>query len=264
MPWFTVAVLPLPFWLTVDMLSAEAWVTVAVLAVPFWVTHESLPIADWVTVAEWPVPDCWSMLEELPRPLWLTSAVLDDAWHRFGRPLALTNVHLAGTRDNQMRWLCDAWSAAAEARLAGLDVRAVTIADVFGDVALLTGASSEDLVRYEPGAYDIRADVPRPTALSSTARELSEGRVPEHPVLASDGFWSTSSLATNAAKPARPLLTSFEKNRRGKYHRALEEHVFLAHASTRFTWCARIVRAWAYWLRDLATRYECGGRHQRS
>jgi len=136
-------------------------------------------------------------------------AVLDDAWRRFRRPLALTDVHLGGPREAQMRWLWDAWCAAAEARVAGVDVRAVTVSAAFGSV-VPHGPPNEDLARYEAGAYDVRANVPRPTALASTARELAEGRTPDHPLLATRGFWSAPASVSRVAltKLARPLLVA--------------------------------------------------------
>ena len=42
---------------------------------------------------------------------------------------------------------------------------------------------------YEPGAFDLRAPEPRPTALASMARELGAGQNPSHPVLDMPGWW---------------------------------------------------------------------------
>ena len=43
--------------------------------------------------------------------------------------------------------------------------------------------------------FDVRGDVPRPTALAGVVRALAEGRAPDHPVIAGDGWWQ------NAARP---------------------------------------------------------------
>jgi len=128
-------------------------------------------------------------------------AVLEDVWRRYKRPLAFTQTHLGGTREAQMRWLYDAWCAAVDGRVAGLDVRGVTVSAVFGELHR-HGSADDD--RYEPGAWDVRARVPRATAIVGLARELAAGTTPSHPLLASPGFWRTRS--DDSAKGQRPLL----------------------------------------------------------
>ena len=113
---------------------------------------------------------------------------LGDAWARFGRPIALTEVHLGGTRDEQMRWLAEAWDAARAARARGVPVLAVTAWSAFGAVdwdSLLTRRRGH----YEPGLFDVRGPVPRPTALATLARTLARGETPRHAALASRGWW---------------------------------------------------------------------------
>jgi dTDP-4-dehydrorhamnose reductase len=117
---------------------------------------------------------------------------LREAWDRYALPLAITEVHMGCTREEQMRWLQQAWDAARQAREEGIDVRAVTVWAAFGTVdwnSLLTRAERN----YEPGLWDARSDPPRLTALGQLARQL--GRAPSqdaeapHPVLAGTGWW---------------------------------------------------------------------------
>src|SRR5919202_793144 len=78
------------------------------------------------------------------------------------------------TREEQMRWLHEAWTAALEVRAEGVDVRAVAVWSLLGCYdwsSLLTCEES----RYEPGAFDLRAPAPRPTALAGMMRELAAG-----------------------------------------------------------------------------------------
>ena len=92
------------------------------------------------------------------------------------------------TREEQMRWLLDVWHAAQGARQDGADVRAITVWALLGSYdwdSLVTRPAG----RYEPGVFDVRGPSPRPTALSHVVRELCAGRVPDHPVLASPGWW---------------------------------------------------------------------------
>jgi dTDP-4-dehydrorhamnose reductase len=111
-----------------------------------------------------------------------------DAWQRYRLPVALTEVHLGCTREEQARWLLEAWEAAQAARADGADVVAVT------PWALLGSYDWDSLVteprgHYEPGAFDVRSRVPRPTALAPLIRGLARGEVPAGPWLARPGWW---------------------------------------------------------------------------
>jgi dTDP-4-dehydrorhamnose reductase len=115
-------------------------------------------------------------------------ARLREAWERYRLPLALTEVHLGCTREEQLRWLHQAWQAALRMREAGADVRAVTAWAAFGTFdwdSLVTRHHG----RYEPGLWDVRGAVPRPTALARLAGELARGESASHPVLAGKGWW---------------------------------------------------------------------------
>jgi dTDP-4-dehydrorhamnose reductase len=109
-------------------------------------------------------------------------------WARYRRPLAITEVHMGATREQQLRWLDEAWQAALRARAEGVDVRAVTIWALLGSLdwnRLVVRADGF----YETGAFDLRSATPRPTALAAMARALALGRPYEHPVLSWPGWW---------------------------------------------------------------------------
>lgn len=110
------------------------------------------------------------------------------AWHRYGVPVAFGEVHLGCTREEQLRWLVEAWQACLDARAQGAQVRALTLWSLLGayDWNRLV---VEDKGVYEPGVYDVRGPEPRETALAWMARELAAGAVPHHPALAAAGFW---------------------------------------------------------------------------
>jgi dTDP-4-dehydrorhamnose reductase len=115
--------------------------------------------------------------------------LLQAAWERYRLPLAITEAHLGGTRDEQLRWLVDIYNAASRARGAGVDVRAVTAWSTFGCYDWHILVTREDGC-YEPGLYDIRGPSPRPTALARAVRALAAGTRPDHPVLAAPGAWA--------------------------------------------------------------------------
>ncbi|MBK0390987.1 family 1 glycosylhydrolase [Ramlibacter algicola] len=117
------------------------------------------------------------------------AARLREACERYERPVAITEVHLGCTREEQLRWLHQAWQSAQKLRGEGLDVRAVTVWAAYGTFdwdSLVTREQGH----YEPGLWDIRGGgTPRPTALAHLAADLGHGREPKHPVLAGPGWW---------------------------------------------------------------------------
>jgi dTDP-4-dehydrorhamnose reductase len=147
------------------------------------------------------------------------SGLLHEAWVRYHLPIAITECHIGCTREEQMRWLHEVWHAAMRARSSGVDVRAIT------SWALLGSHDWNSLVTcetdyYEPGVFDVRGPVPRPTALASMVRALAtEGRY-EHPVLATPGWWNRarSPLATSldARASALPILIIENDERHGR------------------------------------------------
>src|SRR3546814_4935035 len=50
-----------------------------------------------------------------------------EVWKRYAIPLAITEVHLGCTREEQVRWLLEVWQAAKSVRQDGVDLRAVTL-----------------------------------------------------------------------------------------------------------------------------------------
>nr|WP_297355974.1 family 1 glycosylhydrolase [uncultured Caldimonas sp.] len=115
-------------------------------------------------------------------------ARLAETWQRYRAPMAITEVHLGCTREEQMRWLMEAWQAARAVRAEGVDVRAITAWAAFGS-SDWDSLLREQRGHYEPGLWDVRAPEPRPTALASMVRELAHGVAPTHPVLAAPGWW---------------------------------------------------------------------------
>ncbi|AEG91581.1 family 1 glycosylhydrolase [Ramlibacter tataouinensis] len=123
-------------------------------------------------------------------------ARLREAWERYRLPMAVTEVHLGCSREEQLRWLHQTWACAQALREEGLDLRAVTVWAAFGTYdwdSLVT----RDAGHYEPGLWDVSAGpaadgtpaTPRPTALARLARQLAAGQAPDSPVLAGPGWW---------------------------------------------------------------------------
>jgi dTDP-4-dehydrorhamnose reductase len=115
-------------------------------------------------------------------------ALMKETWERYGLPLAVTEVHLGCTREEQLRWLKEVWDGAVSLRDEGVDVRAVTAWSLLGAYdwnSLVTRAEGY----YEPGVFDLRGPRPRPTAIARMIRDLATGQLPDHPVLDTPGWW---------------------------------------------------------------------------
>lgn len=119
-------------------------------------------------------------------------SLLMEAWERYEIPVAITEVHLGGPVDEQIRWVAAAWNGAMRARRRGAECCALTI------WALLGSYYWNELVRtenghYEPGVFDVRDGAVRPTQLAGIVQQLAEGRQPMHPALAEPGWWESES-----------------------------------------------------------------------
>ena len=140
-------------------------------------------------------------------------ARLREVLERYGRPVAVTEAHHGCSREEQLRWLAEVWTAASELKAEGSDVRAVTVWSLAGAVdwnSLLVARNGA----YEPGAFDVRSPVPRRTALGRAVTSLVETGRLEHPVLG-PGWWrreerlyrpSARGRVSSVEPAARPIL----------------------------------------------------------
>src|SRR5439155_15412267 len=115
----------------------------------------------------------------LPAPGGLEGA-LEEAWTRYGLPLAVTESHNGCTREEQVRWVREAWDTARRLRGRGVEVQAITAWALLGTFdwnSLLTRNHGH----YEVGAFDVRAPQPRPTAVAAELKRIGTGGAEAHP-----------------------------------------------------------------------------------
>ncbi len=82
--------------------------------------------------------------------------LLQEIWNRYKIPIAITEVHLHCTREEQLRWFKEVYDTVIKLRNNGVDIIAVTAWALFGSFGwskLLT--CSYDECEYETGAFDI-------------------------------------------------------------------------------------------------------------
>lgn len=114
--------------------------------------------------------------------------LLREVWERYHQTIAITEVHLGCTREEQLRWFKEIWEAAQSLREQGVDLCAVTAWSLLGAYdwnSLLTRAEGH----YEPGVFDVRSPFPRPTAIATMLRYLATGQEYNHPLLEVPGWW---------------------------------------------------------------------------
>jgi len=158
------------------------------------------------------------------------AGALSAAWSRYRRPLAITEAHLGCTREDQLRWLHELWGAAHAARGAGIDVRAVTAWALLGSYdwdSLVT----RRLGHYEPGAFDVRASVPRATAIAQLIADLAAGTVPKHAAILDDPGWWRRPARRAASTPI--LLTGASGTLGHAFARLCESRGLCVRACTR-------------------------------
>jgi dTDP-4-dehydrorhamnose reductase len=113
--------------------------------------------------------------------------VLREAHARYGLPMAVTEVHNGCTREEQMRWLLEAWRTAQRLREDGVPVNAVTAWSLLGAFdwnSLLTCGAGH----YETGVFDVSGPAPRPTGLAFLMKSLASGARPPAVALGA-GWW---------------------------------------------------------------------------
>ena len=114
--------------------------------------------------------------------------LLREAWERYKSPLAVTEVHLHCSPQEQLRWFHHIWSTANALLNEGADIRAVTAWAAFGSHGwnrLLTQSGGD----YEPGLFDVRSGEPQETPLAEMVRSLASGSANGFTALSESGWW---------------------------------------------------------------------------
>ncbi len=166
------------------------------------------------------------------------AARLREAWERYGIPLAITEVHHGCTREEQVRWFHDVWNAAEKVRGEGVDIRAVTLWSLFGNVDWRSLLTKREGV-YDVGAFDTRGGKLRPTMVAHAAKAIASGSMLNHPVTQGRPWWRRNNRFYHGGaecKPhhlgRRPLLITGATGTLGQAFARLCHHRGLAHVLT--------------------------------
>ncbi|MEZ0540412.1 family 1 glycosylhydrolase [Fibrella arboris] len=133
------------------------------------------------------------MVRAMPEHRTGLGGLLLEAWDRYGIPLVITEAHLGDAADEQKRWLGEVWQQAQLAKEMGADVRAVTVWALFGLYdwhCLLTREEN----CHEPGVFNVRSGVPKPTGLTTMVQRLAAGEPVDALIPPGRGWWQANSL----------------------------------------------------------------------
>ena len=174
------------------------------------------------------------------RPVIGPAARLRETWERYRSPIAITEVHHGCTREEQVRWLHEVWTAAERERANGVDIRSVTVWALFGLVDWRSLLTRREGI-HDVGVFDTRGEAPRPTLIAKAAIRLGQGEMLEHPVLDLPGWWRRpgrchgrprfETLPQSAAR-ARPILITGATGTLGQAFSRICAHRGLAHVLT--------------------------------
>jgi dTDP-4-dehydrorhamnose reductase len=102
--------------------------------------------------------------------------------------MAVTEVHLACTREEQMRWFKEIWEDSCYLRNNGIDILAVTAWSLLGSFDWNSLLTKNDH-HYKSGVFDIRNGTLRPTTMAELLKTLSEARSYTHPLVHQKRWW---------------------------------------------------------------------------
>lgn len=103
------------------------------------------------------------------------AALLEQAWERYGIPVAITEVHNGSDAEQQVLWFEEVWHGACHAARLGVEVTAVTPWALLGSFDWSSLVTRPDNV-YEPGIFALDANGrPQATLLMEAVRCAAAG-----------------------------------------------------------------------------------------
>lgn len=135
------------------------------------------------------------------------AVLLRELWDRYHIPLAVTEVHLGCTREEQSRWFIQIWNTANQLASEGIPIKGVTAWALYGSCGwdkLLT----DNFKSYESGVFDLRAPEPRKTVLFHLLKRLAAGEKHSHDIFNRNGWWNKEGFlhAGQSDNNFRPIL----------------------------------------------------------
>ncbi len=143
--------------------------------------------------------------------------LLKEVWGRYQLPIAITEVHLHCTREEQMRWVMEAWNACTALKEQGVDIRALTAWAMLGSYDWNT-LITERNGHYESGVFDITGGILRMTAVGHVIKSLAAKESFTHPVLEQKGWWHNEkkNITIAGGEKENPILITGKNGTLGR------------------------------------------------
>lgn len=119
---------------------------------------------------------------------WGLKQLLQECWNRYEIPISITEVHINGSSDDQIRWFKEVWETSRQCIQEDIRIDAVTswsLLGAYGWNHLLTTPGGH----YEPGAFDVRSGKAEATELASFLKMLSTDPDAFHLALEQESWW---------------------------------------------------------------------------
>lgn len=129
--------------------------------------------------------------------------LLKEVWERYQLPMAITEVHLGGHREEQLRWLKECWNTSKQLHADNINIKAITVWSLLGSFDWNSLVTRNDNF-YESGVFDVRGGSLRPTALSAIVKELIRDNAFDLPILNKPGFWQREDRFFEHYQHSRP------------------------------------------------------------
>lgn len=120
--------------------------------------------------------------------------LLEEAWSRYHIPVAITEVHLGGGVEEQIRWAAEAWRGLTQAQRSGAKCSAITFWALLGSFYWNQLVTCEN-GHYESGVFDVRSGKPVRTELADVVMQIARGEPPTHHSLSRPGWWQREDRA---------------------------------------------------------------------
>ena len=114
--------------------------------------------------------------------------LLKECWNRYSMPIALTEIHLCGANDDQIRWFHEAWKVALKLLAEGIPITGVcawALTGSYGWDKLLTQIPG----KFEQGVFNIHNGQLVDSSYSLFIKDLVAKGESTHPSLNQKGWW---------------------------------------------------------------------------
>ncbi len=114
--------------------------------------------------------------------------LLKEAYQRLNLPIALTEIHINCTREEQMRWFHQIFEKCKALLEEGIEIKAITYWSLLGAYGWNKLLTCDNQLDYEAGAFELFQGKVRETAIAKAIRKINNNQE-QHPLIHLEGWW---------------------------------------------------------------------------